>query len=376
MSVGALGVWPTLPPVAYLRRPRRQAPFPLGQPSCVLYSRARQGLVHGVRALGIAPGEILVPAYHHGAEVEAFELAGASCRFYAGAADLAPDEAELEAALSPRTRALHLIHNLGFPQDAAHWAAWCRRHGLLLIEDGAPAWLSTIDGAAAGSFGDLSVFSLYKTVGVPDGAAAICTAPLPAPRPGGALRLAATAKRHLAWLGQRVPAVARAAEIARRDHPFDHRHAFEPGDLAAGPSLAARLLLPRLLDPRIVERRRANYEYLLAAVGAHVPPPFDRLAEGAVPWVFPVVTKRKPGVLASLAADRVSAMDLWSVPHRSLAVERFPAAAERRASTVALPVHQGLRLEDLERIAAAALRALGDETTEVSPNVRPASWSS
>jgi len=359
MSVGALGVWPTLPPVAYLRRPRRQAPFPLGQPSCVLYSRARQGLVHGVRALGIAPGEILVPAYHHGAEVEAFELAGASCRFYAGTADLAPDEAELEAALSPRTRALHLIHNLGFPQDAAHWAAWCRRHGLLLIEDGAPAWLSTVDGAAAGSFGDLSVFSLYKTVGVPDGAAAICTAPLPAPRPGGAsLRLAATAKRHLAWLGQRVPAVARAAEIVRRDHPFDHRHAFEPGDLDAGPSQAARLLLPRLVDPAVVTRRRSNYERLLATLAEHVPRPFQRLPDGAVPWVFPVATTRKRRVLESLAADRISAMDLWSVPHRSLAVELFPAATERRASTVALPVHQGLRDEDLERIAGAAARAL------------------
>lgn len=361
MSTGAVGVWPTLSPAIYARRARRPLPFPLDQPSCAFYSRARQGLYHGVRALGIAPGgEILVPAYHHGAEVEAFERAGASCRFYAGTADLEPDETELEQLVTEKTRALHLIHNLGFPQDSPRWAAWCKSRGLLLIEDGAPAWLSAVDGHPVGSYGELAVFSLYKTVALPDGAAAICRAKLPDRRPGGSLALLATAKRHASWLAQRSALVTSAGSLARSKHPFDHGHAFDPGDLDAGPSRAARLLLGRLVEPGIAETRRSNYNFLLATLAAHVPRPFQRLVEGAVPWVFPVATSEKGFLLERLAADRVSAMDLWSVPHRSLARAEFPPAAERRATTVALPVHQGLRRRDLERIATSSARALGE----------------
>lgn len=359
MSSGALGIWPTLSPAAYVRRPRQRLPFPLHEPSCVIYSRARQGLYHGVRALGIAPGEeILAPAYHYGAEIEAFERAGASCRFYAGTADLQPDEAELEAMLTESTRALHLIHNLGFPQDAPRWASWCRRRGLLLIEDAAPAWLSTAGDAPVGSLADLAVFSLYKTVALPDVAAAICRAKLPHPRSGGSLRLVDTARRHAAWFAQRSALVAGAGSIARPEPHFDHRQAFDPGDVDAGPSRTGCLLLRRLVEPGIAERRRSNYRWLLTALGDHVPRPFQALPGGAVPWVFPVATDQKRSALERLAADGVSAMDVWSVPHPSLAVGEFAAAAERRATTIALPVHQGLRPSDLERIARAAGRAL------------------
>jgi len=134
----------------------------------------------------------LVPAYHHGAEVEAFERAGARPRFYAGTADLAPHADELERLLRPSTRALHLIHNLGFVQDSPRWAAWCRERDLLLIEDCAPAWLAATGGRPAGTYGDLAVFSLYKTVALPDTGAAICSSRCPrrGRRPGsGSARL-------------------------------------------------------------------------------------------------------------------------------------------------------------------------------------------
>lgn len=68
MRTGAAVVWPTLSPAVYARRARRPLPLPLDQPSYVLDRSARQGLFHGVRALGIAPGgEILVPAHEFGA---------------------------------------------------------------------------------------------------------------------------------------------------------------------------------------------------------------------------------------------------------------------------------------------------------------------
>ena len=143
-----LNVWPPLPLSIYAGRRRGARPFPLEDRRCRLYSLGRHALFQGVRAAGLSTGdEILVPAYHHGSEVEALVRAGLTCRFYAGTAGLAPDAEELDALVGPRTRALLLIHYLGLPQDAARWREWCRLRGLVFVEDAAQAWLArTADG--------------------------------------------------------------------------------------------------------------------------------------------------------------------------------------------------------------------------------------
>ena len=123
--------------------------------------------------------EVLVPAYHHGSEIEALVRAGVKCRFYEASETLEPVTRELEAALTPRTRALLIVHYIGFPQDSDRWRRWCDEHGLLLLEDAAQAWLASASGRPVGSFGDLSVFCLYKTFGFPDGSALVTAASTP-----------------------------------------------------------------------------------------------------------------------------------------------------------------------------------------------------
>ena len=67
-----LRMWPPLPPGVWLRRPARAA-FPLEAPGSLLLRKARQALYFGIQGLGLRAGdEILMPAYHHGSEVEAF----------------------------------------------------------------------------------------------------------------------------------------------------------------------------------------------------------------------------------------------------------------------------------------------------------------
>ncbi|MGH2982051.1 MAG: DegT/DnrJ/EryC1/StrS family aminotransferase, partial [Solirubrobacterales bacterium] len=94
---------------------------------------------------------MLVPAYHHGSDVGALVEAGLRCRFYDAGERLEPDPAELEGLLGGRTRALYLIHHLGFAQDAPRWRRWCDERGLLLIEDAAMAWPAELDGRPLGS---------------------------------------------------------------------------------------------------------------------------------------------------------------------------------------------------------------------------------
>ena len=71
------------------------------------------------------------------------------------------DPAQLESAVSSRTRAVMLAHTLGNPYDLAAVTAFTRRHKLWLIEDCCDALGSTYDGKQVGTFGDLATVSFY-----------------------------------------------------------------------------------------------------------------------------------------------------------------------------------------------------------------------
>jgi CelD/BcsL family acetyltransferase involved in cellulose biosynthesis/dTDP-4-amino-4,6-dideoxygalactose transaminase len=351
--------WAPLPPDVYLRPASDRLPFPLNRSDAGLYGRGRAALWHGLRALGLRPGDgVLAPAYHHGSEIEVFARLGLRWRFYRTGETLEPDAGHLDSLLASDVRALHLIHYLGFPQDSERWRRWCDERRLLLIEDAAMAWLATVAGAPVGSHGDLAVYCLYKTFGLPDGAALVSRrAPGSEPAAGGH-RFAEVAHLHAAWLSQRfaVAAVAGQGSGALGEHEsYDPTEDFALGDPNAPASTATRFLLPRLAYEAAAARRRANHALLLEALGDRVPEPFGRISVGASPFAFPLETSDKHALLERLRERGIDALDLWSAPHPSLPVDEFPAVRERRASTVCLPVHQELRPDDLERIAAAAL---------------------
>ena len=71
------------------------------------------------------------------------------------------DVAKLEAALSPRTKAVMLAHTLGNPFDVKAVKAFCERHGLWLVEDNCDALGSKFDGRFTGTWGDLGTSSFY-----------------------------------------------------------------------------------------------------------------------------------------------------------------------------------------------------------------------
>lgn len=67
----------------------------------------------------------------------------------------------LEAALSPRTRAVMLAHTLGNPFDIGPVTEFCRKHGLWLVEDNCDALGSLYRGRLTGTFGDIGTSSFY-----------------------------------------------------------------------------------------------------------------------------------------------------------------------------------------------------------------------
>ena len=354
---GRLTPLPPLPPSVHASRPQA-TPFPLGEPGCRLYERARQGLWQAMRASGLGEGDtILAPAFHHGSEIEAFQQAGLRCRFYEVTDRFEPDPAELDRLLDASVKALHLVHYLGFPQQAARWRRWCDDRRLVLVEDAAQAWLARAEDVPVGSHGDVSVFCLYKTYGVPDGAALWMRRRTPAN--GTVLRrgAGAVARRHLSWFLQRSSALSALRERFEHRAPFSHADDIALGDVDAGPSEVTIRLLPRL-GVAAAAKRRANYRWLLDRLGALVPDPFRALPAGASPFVFPVETADKDLVAERLRASGIEALGFWTLPHPSLPRSSFDRSDAARRRWLGLPVHQELRQADLERIFEATCRSL------------------
>lgn len=75
--------------------------------------------------------------------------------------DYGVDIAALEAACSPRTKAVIIAHTLGNPYDAAAVAEFARRRGLWMIEDCCDAVGATVNGKSVGTFGDFATVSFY-----------------------------------------------------------------------------------------------------------------------------------------------------------------------------------------------------------------------
>jgi dTDP-4-amino-4,6-dideoxygalactose transaminase len=114
-------------------------------------------------AMGVGPGdEVIVPAQTHTATAHAVELVGArpifvDCDPLTG--NLTPDR--IEAALSPRTKAISVVHFLGIPCAMPEIVDLAALRGLKVVEDCALAVGSRYDGRHVGLFGDAGCFSFY-----------------------------------------------------------------------------------------------------------------------------------------------------------------------------------------------------------------------
>jgi peroxiredoxin/dTDP-4-amino-4,6-dideoxygalactose transaminase len=368
LSRGLLSVWAPPRLRSLVRRPAASLPFPLEEPGCRLYEWGRDGLWHGLAAVGLEAGdEVLVPAYHHGSEVAALDDRGLVCRFYEATASLEPDPDELEAKLGPRTRALYLIHYLGFGLDAQRWRRWCDERGLLLIEDVAMAWLAERDGMPLGAWGDVSFYSLWKLHGLPDGGAVVCRGEAPPAVPARRQVPRRTLREFGRGFAQRSRLLSRARR-RRSPAPWDPAAEFSVPAPWNGPAAISVRMLKRSETVVVAAARRRNHERLVERLRPLISDPFTATPEGSCPFGVPVTTSDPEGLLRHLGERDISATNFWSVPHPRLPVDEFPAAARRRATTVLLPVHQELDDSDLDRVADAMLEFVARGERQVNPS--------
>ncbi|WP_339618278.1 DegT/DnrJ/EryC1/StrS family aminotransferase [uncultured Salinibacterium sp.] len=130
-------------------------------------------------AIGIGPGdEVIVPSFSFAATANAVGLTGATPVFVDIELDyFATDPAAIEAAITPRTKAIMPVHLYGHPANMPAISAIAEKHGLLLVEDAAQAHAAAIDGVPVGAWGIAASFSFYPTKNMTSGEGGMVTTP-------------------------------------------------------------------------------------------------------------------------------------------------------------------------------------------------------
>jgi dTDP-4-amino-4,6-dideoxygalactose transaminase len=299
----------------------------------------------GMRALDIGPGdEVITPANSFIASSSAISFTGATPVWVdvdPGTMNVDPDA--VRAAITPRTRAIMVVHLYGQPADMESIGAIAREHGLKLIEDACQAHGARFAGRRVGSLGDFAAFSFYPAKN------------LGAYGDGGML----------------TTQDAGLAERVRMMRNYGQREKYEHVTMAWNRRLdtiqAAVLRIKlRHLD-RWNEARRAHaahYDRLLADSGLELPR--TRPDVEHVHHLYVVRTEGRDRLLEALRAQGVGAALHYPVPihlqeayrDRGAGEGSFPVTERAAARLLSLPLYPELEPEQVERVAGAVTQAL------------------
>lgn len=142
-----------------------------GTPHALLTHSCTAALEMAALLCDLQPGdEVIVPSYTFVSTANAFVLRGAVPVFVDVREDTFNiDERLLEAAITPRTRAVCVVHYAGVACEMDAIMAIVERHGLVLVEDAAQAILSRYRGRHLGTFGAFGALSFHETKNVISG---------------------------------------------------------------------------------------------------------------------------------------------------------------------------------------------------------------
>ncbi|MGR2738823.1 DegT/DnrJ/EryC1/StrS family aminotransferase [Billgrantia sp. Q4P2] len=328
------------PEVAELER--RLADY-VGVTHCIGCANGTDALQIALMALDIGPGdEVIVPGFTFIASAESVVLAGARPVY----ADIDPhtyllDPARVEAAVTPRTRAIMPVSMFGQCADMEAIDALAHEHDLAVVEDAAQSFGATRHGRRSCSLSRIACTSFFPSK------------PLGAYGDGGALFT------DDATLAEAVRLVARHGEASRYHH-------IRVGMNSRLDTLQAAILLAKLslFNEEVALRQQVaeRYDRLLGEAGfANTP----RIVPGntSVYAQYSIRVPRREEVQARLSDAGVPTAVHYPLPlsHQPAVADpgcRLPVTAAVCQEILSLPMHPYLEAEQQERVVDALVKAL------------------
>jgi dTDP-4-amino-4,6-dideoxygalactose transaminase len=244
------------------------------------------------------------------------------------------DPALVEAAITPRTRAIIPVHLYGAPCNMEPILSIARRHGLKVIEDAAQAHFATYRGQCVGSLGDCGSFSFYpgKNLGAYGDAGFI-----------------STNSDETALLLRKMRDHGRTSKYEHDIIGYNQRM-----DALQGAILSVKL---KHIDAWIAARRKiaAHYDARLCPAGFKTIVP--RSDSEAVYHLYVVETANRDAVVDALAREGITTGVHYPIPlHKQAALtghgphRTLPVTEKAAARVISLPIYPELPLQNVDRI--------------------------
>jgi dTDP-4-amino-4,6-dideoxygalactose transaminase len=326
---------------------------------------ATAGLHLALEAIGIGPGdEVITTTHTFTATAEVVRYLGAHPVLVDVDLDtLCIDVERLEAAVTPRTRAIIPVHFGGRSADMDAVLGVARRHHLRVVEDAAHALPTTYHGALVGTLGsDATVFSFYanKTLATGEGGMVVT-------------RDAAIASRCKVM---RLHGISRDSfDRYRSTTPAWQYEIIAPGFKYNLTDIASALGIHQLRRANLMRDRRADIAARFDAAFASLPcalPPHAEPGDVHAWHLYPIRLHPDAPLERAAFIDALSARGIGTSVHYiplhrhpywrdtyGLSPAQFPKAETYYAGAASLPIYSRMSDEDVERVIDAVTDLIG-----------------
>lgn len=289
-------------------------------------------------AYGLEPGdEAIIPANTFIATAAAAVFVGVKPVFV----DVVPgtyniDPAQLESALTPRTKAVIPVHLYGKPADMDPIMAFAEKHNLLVLEDASQAHGARYNGRRVGTFGHIAAFSLYPGKNL------------------GAFGDAGVVTTDDAAVVERIKAMRNCGQLVKYHHeyhPYNHR-------LDTIQAAVLRIKL-RKLDEWNESRRQAAAWYTQLLAGTHVITPVTPDNMEPVWHLYVIRTPHRDALAAFLKERGIGTAIHYPIPvhlapvyaHMNYKRGDFPITESEADMILSLPIFPNMTFEQVEYVA-------------------------
>ncbi|MFX0137459.1 MAG: aminotransferase class V-fold PLP-dependent enzyme [Candidatus Hodarchaeota archaeon] len=360
--------------------------YPLNSKNCYLFYGARYAIWAGIKVLGITPGHnILMPSYNCGTEIDPILDQEVQVKYYNIKKNMAIDTEDLVKQIDSNTTAIFVIHYMGFPQPLDEIKKMCNTYGLFLIEDCAHAFLGAHNSRNLGTYGDISVFSIRKTLPIPNGGALVINNNnfkfeenmikgsalstyfvaielLKNRTQQGQPRLlrmlidmvivSMAFMNKVFMLMLRVFKKISSYKGLALIHINYYCREFKRELAKWRISAFSERIMYNINYEKIKQKRRKNFEYLLMNLPKNqdIEVVFNRLPEGVCPLFFPIIVKDRQYYYRKFSDRGITTFQYWQHMHDAVSWDKFPDAVFLKQHVLGLPVHQDISFDHLKRI--------------------------
>lgn len=317
-------------------------------------SNGRSAFLAALQRLGIPKsGRILLPSYLCDSVVAPVVSYGAVPEFYPISPKLEPDLSAIEYKLrNEKPDLLVVIHYFGFPSPGwSELRQLAEKFNIPILEDCAHALYSRPDGKFLGSDGAAAIFSLRKSLPVPEGGILVIRdfdEGLEQTETKWKYRELSALTREIVYSVDHFLGLSLRARLSARDTILDwtrEKNSEAAPDIWDGVGQLSHRIIQRVDASEIIEKRRRNFMDLSGVVqelGPWLRPLYTDLADGICPVGFPVVVEERDRLRRDLARRGIGVRMFWDRLPEQITTEEFPDSAYLRDRILVLPIHQDI----------------------------------